>query len=175
MMPIFVNRNLSEGHPARNDKYILPDTVTTMLRTRKGVLVNIRLDWCSPSPRTHNWYSLQGTKASFISHIDASQESQIWIEGRSPQDKNNGAKSWESLWKYADEFEHPWWKEAGADVAQAGHGGSDFFVLREFVNAIIEEREPMINVHDAVTWSSITPLSRISIDGGNQSVEVPQF
>jgi hypothetical protein len=48
-------------------------------------------------------------------------------------------------------------------------------VLREFVNAIIEEREPMINVHDAVTWSSITPLSRISIDEGNQSVEVPQF
>lgn len=175
MLPIYAARNLPEGNIHRSEEFKAPDATTTMLQTEKGVMVQIRVDWASPRPHHMNRYALQGTKASFTANIDPSLDPQIWIEGRSPEDEHGGAKSWESLWKYADEFEHPWWKEAGQAAAKTGHGGSDFFVLREFANAIIEDREPVINVRDAVTWSSITPLSKISIKEGNSPVEVPRF
>jgi len=175
MVPIYAAKNLPEGHPDRNVTYKASDAVTTMLHTEKGVLVDIRVDWASPRPHNMVRYALQGTKAGFIANIDPSLDPQIWIEGRSPEDEHGGAKSWESLWKYADEFEHPWWKEAGSAAAKTGHGGSDFFVLREFADAINEGREPVISVEDAVTWSSITPLSKMSIEGGNIPVQVPRF
>ncbi len=175
MVPRYAEWNLSEGHPDRNVKYNASDAVTTMLRTEKGVLAQIRVDWSSPRPHHTHRYALQGTKAGFTSNISPADDPQIWIQGRSPEDEHHGATTWESLWKYADEFEHPWWKEAGEAAAKTGHGGSDFFVLREFANAIIEEREPVITVEDAVTWSSITPLSKMSIEGGNIPIQVPRF
>ncbi|HRJ71539.1 MAG TPA: twin-arginine translocation (TAT) pathway signal sequence domain protein, partial [Terrimicrobiaceae bacterium] len=82
---------------------------------------------------------------------------------------------WEPLAKYREEFQHPLWREFHAEAAKEGHYGGDFFVVREFTSAIRESRPPLIDVYDAVTWSSITPLSRQSIAGGSVPVEVPNF
>ena len=151
------------------------DTVTTMIRTQNQVLIESRIDWASARPHHMTLYGLQGTTAAFASHADPHQDPLIWIEGRSPQSADGTAESWEPLYKYADEFEHPLWREHGEEATNAGHGGGDFFVLREFANAVIEGRPPYIDVYDAVTWSSITPLSQLSIQRGNAPVEVPDF
>ena len=99
----------------------------------------------------------------------------IWIEGRSARDRNGRAGAWESLWKYRDEYEHPLWAKSRHEALAAGHGGSDYFILNEFVSAIREQRPPLIDVYDAVTWSSIIPLSVESVANHNSSVAVPDF
>jgi hypothetical protein len=67
------------------------------------------------------------------------------------------------------------WKTHLEAATKAGHGGGDFFVLREFADAVIQNRPPLIDVYDAVTWSSITPLSQQSIAQGNAPIQVPDF
>ncbi len=151
-----------------------PDTLSTHIRTEKGALIDLRADWTSNRPHNMNRYELQGTKASFFWTDGA--EPMIWIEGRSEMNPHDHtAVQWESLWKYRDEFEHPWWREYRAQANVTGHGGGDYFVLKEFVAAIHEGRSPTIDVCDAVTWSSLFPLSVESVRNNNASVEVPDF
>ncbi len=152
-----------------------PDTVSTCIRTENGALIDLRLDFCSVRPHHMTRYELQGTKASFSWPDGEKHEPLIWIEGRSPANEQGIATEWEPLSKYREEFEHPLWREHRTAAEKTGHGGGDFFILREFASAIRENRLPMIDVYDAVTWSTITPLSITSIAQGNIPVEVPDF
>lgn len=153
-----------------------PDSVSTSISTRNGALIDLRVDFASARPHQMTRYELQGTKAAFCwPDGPGKPEPLIWIENRSPSSPQGIPQEWEPLSKYREEFAHPLWHKYGADAKNAGHGGGDFFVLREFVAAIREERPPMIDVIDAVTWSSITPLSIQSIALGNAPVAVPDF
>jgi len=154
----------------------LPDTTNTCIHTEKKVLIDIRVDWVSPRPHWMARHELQGTKASFCwPDGPGEREPLIWIEDRSPQTPEGIATEWEPLSKYRDEFIHPLWREHGDRAMKAGHGGGDYFILREFRDAIHEGRAPLIDVYDAVAWSSITPLSIQSIAQGNCSVAIPDF
>lgn len=152
-----------------------PDTVTTLLRTQNGVLIESRIDFASARPHHGSRHELQGSKAVYSTSTDPNQDSLIWIEDRSPMKATGIPTAWEPLSKYAEEFEHPLWREHGEAAQHAGHGGGDYFTLREFVGAIVEDRPPLFDVYDAVTWSCITPLSEVSIRNGNMAVEVPIF
>lgn len=175
----YAKRNLPENSEYKSDAFWPhPDTSTTSIRTQNGALIDIRLDFASARPHQMMRYELQGTKAAFAlpdavgaPHIDPL----IWIQDRSPTNPKGIAKEWEPLSKYREEFEHPLWKEHRERAENAGHGGGDYFILREFVSAIAENRFPLIDVYDAVTWSSITPLSKLSIEKGNAPVPVPNF
>jgi predicted dehydrogenase len=148
------------------------DGALTIFKTEKGIVAEIRVDWGSPRPHNMTRHELQGTKASFTSQEG---ESLIWIEDRSATTKTGIAEAWEPLSKYYEEFEHPLWREHLAAASKAGHGGGDYFVLREFAAAVREGRAPYVDVYDAVTWSSLSPLSMISVDGGGAPVDVPDF
>lgn len=152
-----------------------PDTVTTCIRTENGVLIDLRVDWASARPHHMTRYELQGTRAAFCWPDGRQAEPLVWIEGRSPSDPHGAATDWEPLANYRAEFEHPLWREHRAAAASTGHGGGDYFVLREFAAAIREQRRPLIDVYDAVTWSCLTPLSERSIAAGNIPVPVPDF
>lgn len=172
----YAKQNFGADSPfADPDFWRMPDLSNTMIRTEKGILIEHRLDASSPRPRHQNRYSLQGTDASFVLNLDYGDEPLIWIRGVSPTSKTGVAEEWESLWKYADEYEHPLWREFGEVALSCGHGGADYFVLREFASAIIEQRPPFVDVYDAVAWSCISPLSTQSIAQGGAPVEIPNF
>jgi len=175
----YARRNLPEQGPYAEDAYWPhPDTSSTSIRTQGGALIDIRVDFASPRPHQMMRYELQGTRAAFVlpDAIGAPKiDPLIWIQDRSPTNARGIAEEWEPLSKYREEYEHPLWKEHRESAEKAGHGGGDFFILREFASAIAEERLPLIDVYDAVTWSSITPLSLESIARGNAPVVVPNF
>jgi predicted dehydrogenase len=183
----WTSRNASVAHYARRnhaDKnefgdcnfWKHADTVTTCINTEKGVLIDLRVDFASARPHNMGRYELQGTKAAFCwPDAPGKPEPLIWIEGRSPMSEQGVPSEWEPLSNYRAEFEHPLWREFRVEAEKAGHGGGDYFVLKEFVAAIREERPPLIDVVDAVTWSSITPLSIQSIAQGHAPMAIPDF
>ncbi|MFQ5790875.1 MAG: Gfo/Idh/MocA family protein [Acidobacteriota bacterium] len=116
-----------------------------------------------PHPTT-TYLALQGLKASYESRGD-----KIWIEEASR------SLAWELLSKYADKYEHPKWKRWQDEAKKTGHGGADYFELREFIGAIRAGGHSPVDVYDAVTWSSIIPLSAESIRGGGKPVDIPDF
>jgi hypothetical protein len=110
-------------------------------------------------------YQLQGTKGAYNSAFGTRN---VHLEGKSPPHK------WEPLEKYADEYEHRYWKEEGEKAKTTGHGGGDWFVMRDFVNAVRSGTSP-IDLYDAVAWTSIRPLSEASIRSGSKPIDVPDF
>ena len=141
------------------------DTTITMLRTANEKLVVVRYESGSTRPGM-GWETLNGVKGAY----DGSPQGEsIYLEGRSPKDR------WEPAAKYRTEFEHPFWKNDAEEAAKTGHGGGDYFVMREFFRAIAEDREPPIDVYDGVTWSAVLPLSGQSIRAGNQGLAFPDF
>jgi predicted dehydrogenase len=138
------------------------DTTLTMIQTAAERLIVLKYD-TSYRPGGA-WAHLQGTLGCYNASVGGSM---VHIKGRS--------KGWDPLANYRVEFEHPYWRKAGQDAAKAGHGGGDYFVLREFFDALASDREPPIDVYDAATFSVILPLSGASVRGGGKPMEIPDF
>ena len=161
----YVAKRFPEGHPARQIRFKLPDSTTTLIRTAKGALIDLRFDMCSARPApTTTYYGLQGVKASYDSRGQT-----LWLDGRTP-----GVR-WEELSKYMKEFEHPKWTSHGAEARAAGHEGADYFPIREFAEAVRSGGQPPIDAADAAAWSCIIPLSAKSIAEGGAPQEIPDF
>ncbi|GGD53196.1 Gfo/Idh/MocA family protein [Paenibacillus nasutitermitis] len=163
-------------HPGAQDHFLtLGDSSMTLIRTKKGALITLRFDMQSARPHNMTHYALQGTKGAYMSSRYHGEDDLIWIDGLSPGKSPDGSAEWESLWNCAEDWEHPLWKELGDNALKSGHGGGDFFVLREFISAILEKRKPEIDVYDAVIWSSVFPLSMQSVASGGAPVKFPDY
>ena len=165
-MQDYVSRRFPAGHPARKVKFKVADSTTVLIRTAKGVLIDLRYDTKSPRPHPSTcYYSLQGTGASYDSRIES-----IWIDGHTK------GRRWEPLAEdYAKEFEDPLWTRGREQAAGSGHGGADFFVLGAFLKCVQSGTPPPIDAYDAAAWSSIIPLSAKSLAEGSRPQEIPDF
>ena len=174
-MRLYLKEKIGLDHPnAKEDLWAGGDSATTVIQTEKGVLAVFRRD--SGSLRPHNMFQfeLQGTKAAYLSGRHEKEEPLIWIDGQS-LGRSPGDAQWEPLMAYSDRYEHPRWQKWGEQASQTAHGGGDFFILDDFVTSIQEGTRPGVDVYDAVTWSSIMPLSIESIARGNIPLEIPNF
>lgn len=151
------------------------DSATTLIQTVNGVLIESRVDTVSKRPHNMAQHELQGTKGCVVSPIEAEQDWLIWLEGYGQEERPAVPGAWLKLNDLATEWEHPLWRAHLEAAQNSGHGGGDYFALREFVQAVAQNRAPLIDVYDAVTWSSVTPLSQQSVDAGFAPVEVPDF
>lgn len=161
----YARRKFGADHPLAKRDYALGDTNTTMLETANGATVTLYFDLCSPRPYDMI-FRVQGTKGCYEGNHDA-----IYIEDVSPKDQ------WESFsTKYQEKYEHPIWRDLGAQAAaNGGHGGCDYMVVHQFLKSVRGNSRPPIDVYDAVTWSAIVPLSIESVANKGKVLEFPDF
>jgi predicted dehydrogenase len=172
----YVERKFGPDNPAsKPDWYKHGDSATTVLQTERGAVIVLRIDWVSVRPENTGHFVLQGSKGAYLSPRRKDEDHLVWIEGRGKATGDGIATDWENLERYSKEFEHALWRKFGPQTEKAGHGGIDFLVMHEFVEAVLEKRPSPIDVYDAVTWSAIVPLSLESIRRGGVPVEVPDF
>ncbi|MEF3302667.1 Gfo/Idh/MocA family protein [Paenibacillus sp. GYB003] len=169
-----------DKHPgASRDYWRQGDSAVALIKTRNGVLIQLRYDVKSARPIQAAHYGLQGANGAYLTGRHKDEDPIVWIKGRSPgaspQRSSEPGAEWEPLWNYAEQYEHPAWQKWHTQAGQAGHGGSDFFVLDEFGSAILESRKPLIDVYDAVTWSSVFPLSVRSVQSQGKPVDFVDF
>jgi predicted dehydrogenase len=184
---------LPEGHPdtdstAWSDS---TDSASTIIQTKLGRVIVLRFDASSPRPHNMVHYGLQGSRGAFVSPRRDGEDPLVWLEGislgvspsnfgyqgmaRPSSTAEQPAAQWQALWELSSECEHPRWRRQGAEAARSGHGGGDLFVIEDFVDAVRSGDRPPIDVYDAVTWSSITPLSVESVRKSGQPMDVPDF
>lgn len=137
------------------------DTTNSLIQTENGVVISLRFDVQSPRPHHMDFYTLQGTGASY------DDEAGIYIDGKS--------KGWDPISKYYADYEHPYWLRHAEKARTYGHGGGDYFTLQHFYGCIREGKPFGIDVYDAVTWSSLIPLSAKSIREKGMPQEIPDY
>jgi len=167
----------SDSKYANPDYFQHGDTIKTILKTENGVLIDMLFDPVSPRVGNCAEHFITGTKASFISDttIKLPDGLRSGAAIAFAKDINNHNYNWEALADYHDKYEHDYWKENSEKASKAGHGGGDYFILRDFARTINGECEPVIDVYDGVLWSSLIELTAKSIANNGAAVDIPNF
>ena len=70
----------------------------------------------------------------------------------------------------------PEWNDPDADkIAQSGHGGGDYLVIRNFFNCIRNGDKPDFDVYFATTTASVAIQAHRSIMSGGMPMDIPDF
>ena len=186
---------LPKGHADAQDEAWadFTDSATTLIETEQGRVISLRKDSASPRPHNMALHTLQGTQGAYTSGRFDGEQPLVWLDGVSTgvspanfgytdkarrighTESDEVHPEWQPLWDLSAKYEHPYWKELGEEAIQAGHGGGDYFVMYDFARAVAGEIEPPIDVYDAVTWSSIFPISIENVKRNGEPLDIPDF
>lgn len=160
----YIVDNAGEDHPNADVEFKLGDVITTVIRTQNGENIIVSHDTNLPRPYSLG-FRVQGTGGIWM---DVNQS--LYLEGVSPR-----AHAWEPAQPYLDRYDHPLWKRYADRATGAGHGGMDFFVDHAFIESVKRGVDTPLDAYDAAAWSSISPLSEMSIAAGNAPQLFPDF
>jgi predicted dehydrogenase len=152
-----------EGAPQRQEKFVLGDVNTSLIKTARGRTIMVQ--HCTNLPRPYSRINLvQGTKGLFSGYPH-----RLYIEGRGRNDQ------WVDAATLRNEFEHPLWKEIAAQAEGAGHGGMDFIEDYRLIKCLREGLPLDMTVYDAAALSAVVDLSVRSVARSGQPIAVPDF
>lgn len=141
------------------------DTTVTLCQLESGKLVRIRIDCMSPRPHNMTYYQLQGTKGCYEAPRGMGDDHKIWLEGYD---------RWEKLMSLAEHLPERF-RQAAQAQREAGHGGGDFFIVQDFVDAVAGRVKPAIDVYQAAEWTAVALLSELSVANGCRMMDMPDF
>ncbi|HOJ09518.1 MAG TPA: Gfo/Idh/MocA family oxidoreductase [Clostridiales bacterium] len=149
-----------------NKCFEMEDTCVMLAKTIKGRLIKIRMDIVSNRPYSLE-YTLQGTKGCYDSKMTGNEDDKIWIEGLC-----NGG-SWIDLNMLADKYTPELWGRYGAEASKEGHGGSDYIIMTDFIDAIVNNKPIPIGIHETMDMCLPGHISQQSILCAGEWIEVP--
>lgn len=156
----YFERKFGKDHPNANLNYKQGDIVTSLLKTKNGKTIVINYDMQLPRPYANRWM-VQGTMGVYDE-----EKNSIYLVDKSPD-----YHLWEPWKPYEEKYLHKWWGK-GNEIG--GHGGTDFIMLREFINAVRSKSQTPLDVYDSMVISAIIELSGISIQK-KKPVSFPDF
>ncbi len=159
----YIVKNGGENHPNAKKRFKQGDVITSTIETTNGETIIVTHDCNLPRPYSLG-FRVQG--ANGLWEVDGNR---IHIDGKTEPHQWDVADDW--LTKY----DHPLWKKYGNSANDAGHGGMDFFVINAFVESAKLNIAPPMDAYDAAAWSSITPLSELSIENNGEPQDFPDF
>jgi predicted dehydrogenase len=151
----------------RDDVYENEDSCVMLCRMASGGLVKVRVDMLSYRPYGLN-YLLQGTEGGYESARNSGDVPRVWLRSRSKDNEH-----WTPLAEFESEFLPEWWLAHMDEARRSGHDGSDYFVLREFVDAASGRKPCPIDIHAALDMTLPGLVSQQSIAQGGVWLSVP--
>ncbi len=153
----------------------IPDNVVALFHTAAERMLKIRVDIVSPRPHLMDYYSLQGTHGSFEGTRGAGDPARIWLEELEPADrpgKSGPGVHWRNLEEFEAEF-IPDRVEAREQSKRTGHGGSDYWTMKAWVDGFRQGKVSPVDVFRALDCSLPGPLALASAKAQGTPVEIP--
>jgi predicted dehydrogenase len=163
-LAVYREEHVPKEDPKWREKYIDGDVNVSLIKTAKGLTINLQHDVSNPQPYSR-LNTIQGTKGIFRDYPP-----RIYLEGQA------GDESYGSIESYKPQYENPLWKKEG-EIAKklGGHGGMDFIMLYRLLDCMRRGLPPDMDVYDAASLSAPGPLSRTSVAEGSAPVPFPDF
>lgn len=137
-------------------------------KTARDALIKIRVDLLSDRPHAPTNYQLQGTHGAYESARSQDERDRVWLREFCPD-----ATRWMDLNDLKDRFLPDRWKVHRDRAGSLGHGGSDYFVILDFIDAIKGTRACPLGIHEAMDMTLPGLCSQDSIRRDGAWVEVP--
>ena len=141
------------------------DSAAMLCRTARGALIKIRVDMISDRPHAMTNYQLQGVDGCYESSRGGpGDRDKIWL--RQLSEKPDKWFELESLMQEGSpliDYLPEDWRNPPAEALRAGHGGGDYFEVRDFLRAIRGEAPPPVGIHEAMDYTLPGLVSQQSI------------
>lgn len=158
------------GHHYRDPRgaFYHQDTSVMLGRMASGGLVKVRVDMVSERPAVTCTHQLQGTGGCFESARARGDPHRIWLGELCPD-----RETWMDLSELEEEYFPERWRP-GLDAAQgAGHGGSDYFAVVDFLEAVLGAHPPALGIHQAMDMTLPGLVTQQSMLEDGRWLEVP--
>ena len=169
---LYAKEKHKEDHKWNKINFEGGDLNISIIKTNLGRTIMVQWDETSPRPysRLNLIQGTKGTLAGFPTRIalqggvpGATEDHHSWATG----------KQLEALY---DKYEHPMYKRLEAKAKKmGGHGGMDFIMLYRIIECLREGIPLDQNVYEGCFWSSVSPLSEISVFKGGMPQKFPDF
>jgi predicted dehydrogenase len=165
---------IMKGNPYNNPFW----NETAQFKTSKGNTMGVEVWWrgAQRGGERANWY---GSKMSFFSaNPDHSAKPTATIVRTAGQiEKDDGG--FERQLAAFEEYTVPeWWRTEMLPEPlrhNSGHHGSHTFITHEFIDSLVNERKPAIDVYEAVAYTAPGIVAHQSALKGGELLKVPSF
>lgn len=147
---------------------------TLLMKTAGGRTVKVRVDTVSPRPHQMAYYSLQGNKGCYESWRGLGDSPKVWLADEHEPSHVHGSAKWHPLWDYAKRY-IPDRLEVGEAAKSGGHGTSEYWMLKDFLAAIREDKPTPIDAYRALDYTVPGICAMESAARGGAVVAVPDF
>ncbi|MFN3849941.1 MAG: Gfo/Idh/MocA family protein [Spirosomataceae bacterium] len=142
------------------------DMNNTLIKTAKGRTILLQHDVVTARPYSRI-NMLAGTKA-----FHKGYPSQFTMKGKN----SHSFMKKDEYDALREKYKHPIWAKMKEEIEKnGGHGGMDFVMIYRLIDCFNRGEALDMDVYDAASWSVVTPLSELSIKGGNKPVKFPDF
>ena len=148
------------------------DIVDTIITCAGGETIRLKLHTTTPHYYDRE-FCVSGTKGFYNQTTNS-----VWLDGASGEKwtgYDNTRLIFDNATKYEDEYLPEMWKKVTPEILDAGHGGMDYFILRDFVDCAKSGAQMPVDVYDAAAWMAVSRLSEQSIALGGAPVTFPDF
>ncbi len=148
---------------------------SAMFKTESGLAFNVRV-WWKGAHRGAERAEWIGNKMSFYGHTPNGMPALIVRSGNQTEKDDGGFLR--NLPNY-EKYEQPnWWATNLLPEPlrhNSGHEGSHTFITHEFVDAVVNNRRPAVDVYEAVAYTAPGIVAHQSSLKGGELLKIPSF
>jgi predicted dehydrogenase len=148
------------------------DCDVALLRNEALGLIVLRVDGNSPRPHNMAQYHLQGTWGAYESGRGGGDPARVYLTA---DGKTNPDACWEPLSNYAAQYLPEEWLNPPPEAHAGGHGTSEWFMIRDFLDAVRNHSAPPIDVLAALNCSAPGLYALSSRLQGGIPVAIPDY
>ncbi len=156
-------------NPLLHQRIAQGDIVTTVITCARGETITLRLDTTLPRYYSRG-LAVHGTKALYTECNNT-----LFLGGEHEAYDFKAYELWDNFKEYSKDYRNVDWREADDGLLVEGHGGMDYFMMRDFITRLMKGESFQTDVYDAAAMMCITPLSEESIAKGGAPVAIPDF
>lgn len=156
-------------HPEQSEHLGFLDMEVGLFRTEKGAIIKIARSQVAPRYPHMVYYSLYGTRGYVENGRDGSNtDGYLWIEGETPDDENGHRRAEVIHCNIVD-------PDAPEEAKHGGHGTSEYYMIRDFLEALEGGTRPPIDVMRSMDFTVPGIIAHESAMGDGSWREVPRF
>lgn len=167
----YIMTHKDEDEILKNKTFAQGDIVTTVIKCARGETIVLTLDTTLPRYYSRN-FTVRGTKGMYEEVTDS-----VFLDRKEDMAHDfDWARCCAGNAKdYAEEYDHPIWKEYLKEGVQGTHDGMDWLEFKIFFWNLREDQPMPVDVYDAASWMAVSALSEMSVARGGAVVDIPDF
>ena len=143
------------------------DMSNSLIKTEMGRTILVQHDVVTPRPY-NRINALAGTKAYHEGYPSRLSTNDYKHGHRWLTDEDHA--------EMHEKYKHPIWAKLKDEIEKnGGHGGMDFVQMYRLIDCLNRGMPLDMDVYDAVDWSVVTAISKLSVELGNIPIQFPDF